>query len=188
MTLRVLILQECEQAAELAVAQLKSAGFSVVDHRVDTKPAFERALESFAPALVLADGAMALEALETTKALKPAIPFVVLTDDLDEESLVAVLGGGADDVVLKSNLPRLTSSVRKALDRRASLQTLSPRQLEVLLQVVEGKTTREIAASLGLSLKTAETHRITMMKRLGIHDVVGLVRYAVRARLIAPDT
>jgi DNA-binding NarL/FixJ family response regulator len=53
--------------------------------------------------------------------------------------------------------------------------------------VVNGRTTREIADRLGLSLKTAETHRITMMKRLGIHDVAGLVRYAVRVRLIPPN-
>jgi DNA-binding NarL/FixJ family response regulator len=82
---------------------------------------------------------------------------------------------------------RLASSVRAALERRATLHTLSPRQLEVLLLVVQGSTTREIADKLGLSLKTAETHRITMMKRLGIHDVAGLVRYAVKVRLIAPE-
>jgi DNA-binding NarL/FixJ family response regulator len=191
MTLRVLMLEPREQDADLAVEQLKNAGFSVVNHRVDTKPAFERALESFAPALVLADDGAgqftALDALRTTKALEPSIPFLVVTRDLDEESLVACLGAGADDVVLKSSLLRLGTAVKKALERRASLQTLSPRQLEVLRRVVEGRTTREIAESLGLSLKTAETHRITMMKRLGIHDVAGLVRYAVRVRLIAPD-
>ena len=191
MTLRVLMLEEREEEAQVAVEQLKSAGYAVVDHRVDTKPAFERALESFAPELVLAEVGTrqftALEALVATKTHKPSIPFVVLTGDLDEEVLVACLGAGADDVVLKSNLPRLTRSVKKAMERRTSLQTLSPRQLEVLLHVVEGRTTREIAESLGLSLKTAETHRITMMKRLGIHDVAGLVRYAVKVRLIAPD-
>lgn len=192
MTLRVLMFQPSEQEAELAVQQLKSAGFSVIDHRVDTRAAFERALESFSPGLVLADVGTgqftALAAIEATKAREPAIPVVVLAATLDEESLVACLGAGADDVVLRSNLSRLTGSVKNAIERRESLQTLSPRQLEVLLHVVAGKTTREIAESLGLSLKTAETHRITMMKRLGIHDVAGLVRYAVRVRLIAPDS
>ena len=106
---------------------------------------------------------------------------------IDDQALVACLRAGADDVVLKSNLGRLSHAVREALERRTALRTLSPRQLEVLLLVVQGRTTREIGDELGLSLKTAETHRITMMKRLGIHDIAGLVRYAVRVRLIAPD-
>ena len=190
MTLRVLILEGREEDAALAVEHLKRAGFPIVEQRVDSRAAFERALSSFSPALILSDGGLpqftALDALRATKALKPSVPFVIVTDVLDEAALVSCLGAGADDVVLKTNLPRLTSSVKEALDRRASLQTLSPRQLEVLLLVVNGHTTREIAESLGLSLKTAETHRITMMKRLGIHDVAGLVRYAVKVRLIAP--
>jgi DNA-binding NarL/FixJ family response regulator len=160
-----------------------------VEQRVDSKASFERALSSFSPALILSDGGLpqftAVDALRTSKALRPAVPFVIVTDTLDEGALVSCLGAGADDVVLKTNLTRLTRSVKEALDRRASLQTLSPRQLEVLLLVVNGRTTREIAEALGLSLKTAETHRITMMKRLGIHDVAGLVRYAVKVRLIA---
>jgi DNA-binding NarL/FixJ family response regulator len=191
MTLRVLVLDGQEKDTELAVRHLERSGFAIVDQRVDSKPAFERALESFAPALILSDGGVSsfttLDALKTAKTLKPAVPFVVLTQALDEEALVSCLGGGADDIVLKSNLARLTTSVRDALQRRSALHTLSPRQLEVLLHVVGGRTTREIAEALGLSLKTAETHRITMMKRLGIHDVAGLVRYAVKVRLIAPN-
>ena len=191
MTLRVLMLEEREQDAALAVEHLKRAGLTVHDQRANSRAAFERALASFSPGIVFCDGGTpqftALDALRSTKALKPALPFIVLTGALDEQSLVACLGAGADDVVLKSNMGRLAGSVRAALERRTTLHTLSPRQLEVLLLVVQGSTTREIADKLGLSLKTAETHRITMMKRLGIHDVAGLVRYAVRVRLIPPE-
>jgi DNA-binding NarL/FixJ family response regulator len=191
MTLRVLMLEDREEDAELAVEHLKRAGLAVLEQRVDSKVAFERALSSFSPSIVLCDrGApqyTALHALRTTKSLKPALPIIILTGALHEESLVACCGAGADDVVLKSNLGRLAGSVRQALERRTTLHTLSPRQLEVLLLVVQGSTTREIADKLGLSLKTAETHRITKMKRLGIHDVAGLVRYAVKVRLIAPE-
>jgi DNA-binding NarL/FixJ family response regulator len=185
------MLEDREEDAELAIEHLKHAGLAVLDQRVDSKAAFERALGSFAPSIVLCDrGApqfSALEAIRTTKALKPALPFVILTGALDEQSLVACLGAGADDVVLKSHMDRLGTAVHDAIARRASLQALSPRQLEVLLLVVQGFTTREIADKLGLSLKTAETHRIMMMKRLGIHDVAGLVRYAVKVRLIGSD-
>jgi DNA-binding NarL/FixJ family response regulator len=59
--------------------------------------------------------------------------------------------------------------------------------VEVLREVAEGHTTADIAHWLGLSIKTVETHRSELMKRLGIHDVVGLVRYAVRVGLVLSD-
>jgi DNA-binding NarL/FixJ family response regulator len=64
---------------------------------------------------------------------------------------------------------------------------LTARQREVLRLVVEGRTMKEIAASLGLSVKTVEAHRAQMMERLGIHDVPGLVRYAMRIGLLRPE-
>ena len=61
---------------------------------------------------------------------------------------------------------------------------LSPREREVLQLVAEGKTTKEVAAALGISFKTAETHRANIMAKLDIHETAGLVRYAIRNRLI----
>jgi two-component system response regulator NreC len=63
---------------------------------------------------------------------------------------------------------------------------LTPRGTEVLRLVAEGKTTKEIAHVLGLSVKTAESHRTRIMERLEIHDTAGLVRYAIRRGLIQP--
>lgn len=57
---------------------------------------------------------------------------------------------------------------------------LSPRQLEVLKLIVLGHTTKAIARKLNISVKTADTHRVQLMDRLGIHDIAGLVRYAIR--------
>ncbi len=62
-----------------------------------------------------------------------------------------------------------------------SLSLLTPRQREVLQLIAEGRTTREIARLLNISVKTVETHRAQLMERLDIHDVAGLVRYAIRA-------
>lgn len=66
-------------------------------------------------------------------------------------------------------------------------QQLTPRQREVLQLIAEGKTTKEIAQTLKVSAKTVEGHRVQLMDRLGIHDVAGLVRYAIRAGLIEPE-
>jgi DNA-binding NarL/FixJ family response regulator len=88
---------------------------------------------------------------------------------------------------MKEDLSRLAPAIISALSVRRRLERVTPRQLQVLQLVAEGHSTREIARRLKLSVKTVETHRGEMMKRLGIHDVVALVRYAVRVGLGAPS-
>jgi DNA-binding NarL/FixJ family response regulator len=66
-------------------------------------------------------------------------------------------------------------------------ERLTPRQREILQLIAEGATTKEIARKLGISVKTVEMHRAQLMERLGIHDVAGLVRYAIRIGLVTPD-
>jgi DNA-binding NarL/FixJ family response regulator len=72
----------------------------------------------------------------------------------------------------------------KGATKRDLLATLSPRQREVLRLIAEGRTTKQIAQLLEISVKTVETHRAQLMERLGIHDVAGLVRYAIIVGLI----
>jgi DNA-binding NarL/FixJ family response regulator len=67
------------------------------------------------------------------------------------------------------------------------LEQLSPRQREVLQLIAEGMSSRQIANMLGIKTKTVESHRTQLMHRLGIHDVAGLVRYAIRHGLVAVD-
>jgi DNA-binding NarL/FixJ family response regulator len=69
----------------------------------------------------------------------------------------------------------------------ASLDVLTSRQREILQLVAEGKSTKEVAQLLDVSAKTVETHRGQIMDRLGIHDLAGLVRYAIRTGLVSPD-
>jgi DNA-binding NarL/FixJ family response regulator len=76
---------------------------------------------------------------------------------------------------------------RVAVGDRAPVNPLTPRQREVLKLVTEGKSTKQIAATLHLSVKTVEAHRGELMRRLGIHDVAGLVKYALRHGIIAPE-
>ena len=64
---------------------------------------------------------------------------------------------------------------------------MTPRQREILQLIAEGKSTKEIAFLLGLSIKTVEAHRAQLMARLDIHDVPGLVRYAMHLGLVPPE-
>lgn len=72
----------------------------------------------------------------------------------------------------------------KGTTKKDLLASLSPRQREVLRLIAEGRTTKQIAQLLKISVKTVETHRAQLMERLGIHDVAGLVRYAIIVGLI----
>jgi DNA-binding NarL/FixJ family response regulator len=190
-TLRVLLLDDNRTDAALIEEQLRRTGMKVITHRVNSAQAFTSALREFAPDVVISDHSLAQfnaqAALEVLRAVRPAAPLIVVSDFIDEQLAVASLRAGAEDIVLKHHLDRLGSVIEAALSVRRRLGKLSPRQLEVLQHVAEGRTTREIAGRLKLSAKTVETHRGEVMKRLGIHDVVGLVRYAVRIGLVPPE-
>jgi DNA-binding NarL/FixJ family response regulator len=71
---------------------------------------------------------------------------------------------------------------------QSPLDHLTPRQREILQLIAEGKSTKEIAFMLKVSAKTVETHRALLMDRLGIHDVPGLVRYAIRIGLVQAES
>jgi len=78
--------------------------------------------------------------------------------------------------------------VRRANVPADPLERLTPRQREVLQLIAEGATTKEIARELKISPKTAETHRTQLMQELDIHDIAGLVRFAIRHGLVDSDT
>jgi DNA-binding NarL/FixJ family response regulator len=190
-TLRVLLLEDDPADAELVTETLVRSGLSVVTERVDTKEAFTKALRDFAPDVVLSDHSLgefdARAALEVLQIIRPTAALIVVAGALDPRSAAAVVRAGAEDFVLKSNLDRLIPAIEAALSVRRRLGKLTPRQMEVLRLMAEGFTTPEIAKELNLSGKTVETHRGEIMKRVGIHDIVGLVRYAVRVGLVSPE-
>ena len=190
-TLRILLLEDDPADAELVTETLVRSGLAVVTERVDCKEAFTRALREFAPDVVLSDHSLgefdARAALEVLQVVRPTAPLIVVAGALDPRSAAAVVRAGAEDFVLKSNLDRLIPAIEGALSVRRRLEKLTPRQMEVLRLMAEGFTTPEIAKELKLSGKTVETHRGEIMKRVGIHDIVGLVRYAVRVGLVSPD-
>jgi DNA-binding NarL/FixJ family response regulator len=186
---RILVLEDSAADAELVRHELLRSGLVTVTERVDTQQAFVSALKDFLPDVVLSDHALgafdAQAALTLLHSIRPTIPFILVTGTISSEATVACIRAGAEDLILKENLTRLAASITKAVQLRRPLDKLTPRQIEVLRMVAEGHRTREIASRLKLSVKTVESHRGEIMKRLAIHDVVGLVRYAMRVGLVS---
>lgn len=185
---RVLILEDNPADVELLRHELRRSGLATVTERVDTEHAFISALKDFVPDVVLSDHSLgtfdAQAALSLLQGMRPTTPLILVTGALNSEATVACIRAGAEDLILKANLSRLAASITKAVQVRRPLDKLTPRQIEVLRMVAERHRTREIAARLKLSAKTVESHRGEIMKRLEIHDVVGLVRYAMRVGLV----
>ncbi len=167
------------------------------------------------PDVVLMDIAMpGLNGLEATARIVRSCPntrVLVLTMHSNEEYVVQALRAGATGYLVKeaatAELHHAISSVargetylspsisRRAVERlmdndrtpSSSLDQLTPRQREILQLIAEGMSTREIADLLNVSIKTVESHRAQLMERLGIRDVPGLVRLAIREGLISSD-
>jgi DNA-binding NarL/FixJ family response regulator len=77
--------------------------------------------------------------------------------------------------------------LNRTSDQDDPLEHLTPRQREILQLIAEGKSSKQIAQLLDSSVKTIESHRASLMERLDIHDVAGLVRYAIRHGLVSPE-
>jgi DNA-binding NarL/FixJ family response regulator len=121
------------------------------------------------------------------RALRAGAKGYLVKDSAPLELKLAVEAIGRDEVYLSS---RISKAVVSGLGRPASaspVDTLTPRQREILQMIAEGKSTKEIAFVLEVSIKTVETHRAGLMDRLGIRDVAGLVLFAVRHKLIQVD-
>ncbi len=81
----------------------------------------------------------------------------------------------------------IDSYLARMANQPAPLEELTPRQREIVQHIAEGKSTKEISFALGISVKTVEAHRTQLMNKLDIHDVPGLVRYAMRVGLVPPE-
>lgn len=190
------------------------AGLEVVAEASDGLEALAMA-QSFRPDVVLMDVAMpGLNGLEVAAKLTSLLPetrCIILTMHHDQEYVYQALRAGAAGYMLKDSSPGelemairavakgesylspvvsrhvISDYIRMTGSEEGSKELLTPRQREVLQWIAAGETTKSIARKLGLSIKTVETHRSQLMERLGIHEVAGLVRYAIRVGLIKPD-
>jgi DNA-binding NarL/FixJ family response regulator len=144
-----------------------------------------RVIEKFPSVKVLIlSGLVAEESV--SRALRSGASGYMLKHAASDELEIAIRAVSQDNVYLSPAISRaiINNYMDRAGDELSPLEQLTARQREILRLIAEGKRTKEIAATLGISVKTVESHRLQLMARLDIHDVPGLVRYAVRNGLI----
>ena len=124
------------------------------------------------------------------QALRAGVAGYLLKDAADDELPLAIKAVARGEVFLSPKIS--TQLVERFLQSGSTepdpLAGLTTRQREILQLVAEGKSSKEVAVILDLSIKTVESHRGQIMERLGIHDVTGLVRFAIRVGLVSPES
>ena len=191
-------------------ALLEREGFSVVAEVADGQEAIRSARERCPDIAVLDFGMPLLNGLGAAREILQACPrakAILLTMHTEDHYVLEALQAGVKGYVVKTQAsadliraihevlrgmmylsPGVSQAVVEAYLAKSELPVdpLTPREREVLQLVAEGKSTKEIAQLLGISFKTAESHRTRIMKKTSIHETAGLVRYAVRRGLIQP--
>lgn len=189
-------------------------GWQVAGEACDGREAVEKARTLKPDVTVLDISMPTLNGLEATRQMiknNPQSRVLVLTMHESDPLIREVLGAGARGYLLKSDAGRDLVNAVDAIRRNKTFFTarvaqmvldgyldkkptkpeaetprdrLTPRQREIIQLLAEGKSSKEVAAALNLSIKTAETHRANIMRRLDCHSVSELVRYAVRNNIV----
>lgn len=211
MGIRVLVADDHTIVAEGLEALLKDT-FELVGVARDGRELLSMA-EKFRPDVVVTDVSMpalnGLDAIRQIRSVQSRVKFVVLTMHADSELAVQAFRSGASAYLLKvspgeelitaiqevhlgrfylsSLIARdLLSILLEARDDDSDRETkLTARQRDVLQLVAEGRTMKEIAATLGISQRTAESHKYDMMQALGVKTTAALIQYAIKIKLVA---
>jgi DNA-binding NarL/FixJ family response regulator len=186
------------------------SGWQVCGEARTGREAVARARE-LKPDIVVMDFTMPeLNGMEATRQIRAALPrtqVLILTMHESEELVREVLAAGARGYVLKSDAGRaLVDALNALADQKPYFTSkisalvlegylnpitrenpaLTPREREIVQLVAEGRSTKQLADKLGITPKTAETHRTNIMRKLNLHSVSEVVRYAIRNKLVEP--
>jgi DNA-binding NarL/FixJ family response regulator len=185
-------------------------GWTVVGEAVDGKDAVRKAIE-LKPDLAILDYALPLingvEATRQIRAQAPMTEILVFTMHQNEQLIRDLFAAGARGYLLKSDAnqhlyaavesvtkrePFFTAGVSKAMlesyltAERVPTDPLTNRERLIVQLIAEGKSNKEAASVLNITVKTVETHRAAIMRKLGFSSVAKLVRYAIRNKLVEP--
>jgi two-component system, NarL family, response regulator NreC len=208
MATRVLLADDHALIRQGLKALLEKHGFQVAGEASNGQEALRMAA-SARPDVAIVDIRMPiLNGVDAARELKKSSPktkVILLTQHDEDQYVTEALRAGVKGYVLKSQIaddlvhaikevcrgsvylsPRISSAIVDAYlcKTNTPADPLSARERQVLQLVGEGKSTKEIAAQLGVSVKTAESHRARLMRKLDIHETASLVRYAIRRGLI----
>ena len=204
----VLLADDHAIVAEGLARLLREHDFDVVGAVSDGHLLIEAA-KRLRPDVIVTDlsmpGLSGLDVLPRLRAERIDSRVIVLTMHNDADLATVAMREGASGFLLKESAgEELLAAIRQALQGRVYLTPaltrdvmermagspaalepqLTPRQLDVLRLIVKGQRMKEIAANLGLSTRTVETHKYEMMQALGLHSTAELVRYALDRRLV----
>jgi len=210
MTPRILLADDHPMFMQGLRGILERERFEVVGEATDGRKAVQLA-EKHAPDVAILDLAMPLlNGLDTAREIgkvSPGTRTILLTCHSEEQYVLDALRAGVTGYILKTKATAdLVQAIREVSrgtlyispgvsreavraylsDEQLRSDPLSPREREVLQLIAEGKTMKEVGAILGVSVKTAETHRMRIMGKLEIRETAGLVRYAIRHGMIQP--
>ena len=210
MPTRVLLADDHSLIRQALRTLLERQGFQVVSEASNGQEAL-RSMEKTQPDVAILDiGMPVLNGVDAARELvksSPKTKVILLTQHDEDQYVMEALRVGVRGYVLKSQAaedlvhaiqevcrgsvylsPNISSVVVDAYLSKTytSPDPLSGRERQVLQLVGEGKSTKEIAVHLGISVKTSESHRARLMKKLDIHETASLVRYAIRHGLIQP--
>jgi DNA-binding NarL/FixJ family response regulator len=189
-------------------------GWTVCSEARSGREAVDQAVQNH-PDVVVIDVSMPdLNGLEATRLIRKSCPrseVLVITHHDSDEMAASVLEAGARGYVLKSDSdvdlvnavdalsrhkPFFTARVTEmflanrasgAADQPESMRKrLTVREVEILQLLAEGKTAKEVASALGIATKTSDTHRTNIMRKLNLHSIAELVRYAIRNKIVEP--
>ena len=210
MRTRILLADDHPIVREGLRALLEREGFDVQAEAADGREAV-RLARDLSPHVALLDLVMpllnGLDAAREIRRASPRTKRILLTMYTEDSYVIEAIRAGINGYVLKTQAvadlaqatrevcqgrvylnPGISRTVIEAYLDRTELppDPLSRREREVLQLVAEGKTSKEIAHLLGVTTKTAEVHRVRIMKKLGIQGTAALVRYAIRRGMVRP--